>query len=297
MSEKEFLQKTFEHAVVNLNGSIVKPEAATISIFDRGFLYGDSIYEVTRSYAGKILYLDEHIERFFNSAKILSLKIEYTRAEIKAEVEKTFHALNVPNAYLRFMLTRGVGEIGLDITRVYKNNLVIIGRVQKPNPENWYKDGVHFIISSVVRNSKDSLDPMAKSGNYLNSILAYIEAKGKNAYDAIMLNKDGFVTEGTTNNIWMVKDNTVLTPSLSAGILKGITRDAVIEICQKNNIKVVEKEFPPSELKQADECFFTSSIREVVPVTKIDDQTIGSGKPGELTLKVLQLYQAYIKKL
>lgn len=297
MSEKEFLQKTFEHTVVNLNGQLVRPEDATISIFDRGFLYGDSIYEVTRSYDGKILYLDEHIERFFNSANILSLKIEYTHAQIKAEVEKTFSALKTPNAYLRFMLTRGVGEIGLDISKVYKNNLVIIARVQKPNPETWYKDGVSFIISSVVRNSKDSLDPMAKSGNYLNSILAYIEAKEKNAYDAIMLNKDGFVTEGTTNNIWMVKSNIIYTAPLSAGILKGITRDAVFEICQKNQIKLIEKEFTADELKSCDECFFTSSIREVVPITKIDDQVIRKGKPGELTLKVLQLYQAYISSI
>lgn len=297
MSEREFLQKTFENTVVNFNGSLIKPEDATISIFDRGFLYGDSIYEVTRSYDGKILYLDQHIERFFNSAKLLSLKIDYSHAQIKTEVEKTFKALNTPNAYLRFMITRGVGEIGLDISKVYKNNLVIIGRVQKPNPETWYKDGVHFIISSVVRNSKDSLDPMAKSGNYLNSILAYIEAKEKNAYDAIMLNKDGFVTEGTTNNIWMVKGEAIYTAPLSAGILKGITRDAVFEICSKNNIKVIEAEFTPIDLKNADECFFTSSIREVVPISKIDDTLIGKGKPGELTLKVLQLYQAYIKTL
>lgn len=297
MSEREFLQKTFDQTIVNMNGAILKPEEATISIFDRGFLYGDSIYEVTRSYEGKILYLDEHIERFFNSAKILSLKIEYTHAEIKAEVEKTFKALNVPNAYLRFMITRGVGEIGLDISKVYKNNLVIIARAQKPNPETWYKDGVHFIITSVVRNSKDSLDPMAKSGNYLNSILAYIEAKQKNAYDAIMLNKDGHVTEGTTNNIWMVKNNTIYTAPLTVGILKGITRDAVFEICQKNGLQIIEKVFKVDELYNADECFFTSSIREVVPITKIDDKKIGSGKPGELTIKVLQLYQAYIKKL
>ncbi|MFZ4713570.1 MAG: aminotransferase class IV [Bacteriovoracaceae bacterium] len=294
MNTVQYIEKNFEKALVNVNGEILKPELATISVFDRSFLYGDSVYEVTRSYGGKIFALDEHLERLWNSMEILSLKPTISQSELTQEILKTFKAFAHPDCYIRIIITRGVGEIGLDISKVHHNNVVIIIKEILPNPAHWYTHGVDYIVAKTKRMPKDSLNPMAKTGNYLNSILALLEAKKLGAFDALLLDHEGYVTEGSTNNIWMVKNNKVFTPSSERGILKGITRDFILSFHQKSNIEIQEKDFFLDELLAADEVFMTSSLKEVVPIIKIDQMIIGKGKPGPMTQKLHQLYQQAI---
>lgn len=296
MNNETYIKQNFKETLVNINGEIFSPDQAKISVFDRSFLYGDSIYEVTRSYNGKLFALDEHLERLWLSADYLSLKLTITKDELKKEIEKTFKTLNLPNCYLRIIISRGVGEIGLDTKKVNTNNVVLILKSFKTNPIEWYEQGVHYIVAQTKRNPKDALNPRAKTGNYLNSILAFIEAKNVGAFDAVMLDHQGLVTEGTTNNLWMVKNNQIYTPSLERSLLKGITRDMIFQVAKLHQLSIQEKDFDLKELLSADEVFMTSSLKEVVPIVKIDEQMIGSGKPGTLTKKLHQHYLNYVKQ-
>ncbi|TNE97745.1 MAG: branched-chain-amino acid aminotransferase [Deltaproteobacteria bacterium] len=280
---------------ININGNIVGPEEATISVFDRGFLFGDSIYEVTLTYDGVLYKIDEHLDRLWESASRLDMPISISRKQLTYQMLKTLKALNETRAYIRVVITRGEGEIGLDPSLAVKNNLVIITKKLPENPTWWYDSGVEMIVASVLRNPKESMDPAIKSGNYLNNVLAYSQAKKQGAFDAIMLNADGMVTEGTTNNIWIVKDGKLKTPPLAAGLLSGITRKIVLELAFDNKIPAAEENFTPEELKDADECFLTSSTKELVPITKIDGISIGSGRPGELTKRLHQIYRQHVK--
>lgn len=280
---------------ININGNIVGPEDATISVFDRGFLFGDSIYEVTLTYDGVLYKIDEHLDRLWESASRLDMPISITRKQLTYQMLKTLRALNETRAYIRVVITRGEGEIGLDPSLAVKNNLVIITKKLPENPNWWYDSGVEMIVASVLRNPKESMDPAIKSGNYLNNVLAYSQAKKQGAFDAIMLNADGMVTEGTTNNIWIVKDGKLKTPPLAAGLLSGITRKIVLELAFENKISAAEANFTPEKLKDADECFLTSSTKELVPITKIDGISIGSGRPGELTKRLHQIYRQHVK--
>jgi branched-chain amino acid aminotransferase len=280
---------------ININGNIVGPEEATISVFDRGFLFGDSIYEVTLTYDGVLYKIDEHLDRLWESASRLDMPISISRKQLTYQMLKTLKALNETRAYIRVVITRGEGEIGLDPSLAVKNNLVIITKKLPENPTWWYDSGVEMIVASVLRTPKESMDPAIKSGNYLNNVLAYSQAKKQGAFDAIMLNADGMVTEGTTNNIWIVKDGKLKTPPLAAGLLSGITRKIVLELAFDNKIPAAEENFTPEELKDADECFLTSSTKELVPITKIDGISIGSGRPGELTKRLHQIYRQHVK--
>jgi len=281
---------------ININGNIVGPEEANISVFDRGFLFGDSIYEVTLTYDGILYKIEEHLDRLWESASHLDMPISISRKQLTYQMLKTLKALNEERAYIRVVITRGEGEIGLDPKLAAKNNLVIITKKLPENPTWWYDSGVEVIVASVLRNPKESMDPAIKSGNYLNNVLAYNQAKKQGAFDAIMLNADGKVTEGTTNNIWIVKDGMLKTPPLAAGLLSGITRKTLLELAKINKIPVEETNFTPDELKAADECFLTSSTKELVPITKIDEISIGSGTPGELTKRLHQIYRKQVQE-
>ncbi len=281
---------------ININGNIVGPEEATISVFDRGFLFGDSIYEVTLTYDGVLYKIEEHLNRLWESASHLDMPISISRKQLTYQMLKTLKALGEKRAYIRVVITRGEGEIGLDPSLAIKNNLVIITKKLPENPTWWYDSGVEVIVASVLRNPKESMDPAIKSGNYLNNVLAYQQAKKQGAFDAIMLNKEGMVTEGTTNNIWIVKDGALKTPPLAAGLLSGITRKTVLELALENKITAKEENFTPEELKDADECFLTSSTKELVPITKIDGISIGSGRPGELTKRLHQIYRRHVEE-
>ena len=276
---------------ININGSITTKENAKVSVFDRGFLYGDSIYEVTLTYDGVLFKLEEHLDRLWESANRLALHISYSRKELIYEIEKTLKKLNEKRAYIRVIITRGEGIIGLDPQLAIKNNLVIICKALPENPSWWYHSGVEVIVANVKRNPIDSIDPSIKSGNYLNNVLAYAEAKNQGAFDAIMLNHEGHVTEGTTNNIWIIKNDIIITPPLKSGLLSGITRMSLIQLAKENGLKLEERTFTPQELYSADECFLTSSTKELVPIIKIDGKSIGSGAPGKQTQQLHLLYK------
>ncbi len=286
-----------ENIIINMNGEIFTNQDAKISVLDRGFLYGDSVYEVIRTYNGIPFLLDDHLKRLWHSASKIGLHIDLTPEQITQEINKTLAELEDENAYIRVVITRGEGPITLDPTTSEKNNVVVIVKPLPENPKQWYEKGVSVIIANVLRVDRLAVDPNIKSGNYLNNIMAVREAKNQGAFDAIMLNNEGYVTEGSTHNIWMIKNNTVFTPPLKAGILEGITRKAVLLLASQNKIAVEQRNITPDELINADEAFLTATTKEIVPITEIDNSYVKDGRPGHLTRKLMVIYKNYIKQL
>ena len=219
------------------------------------------------------------------------MPILYSREHITTEVNKLISQVEATNSYIRIIVTRGEGEIGLDPNLSKTNNLIIIAKELLPNPTWWYEDGVHMIVADTIRNPKNAIDPSIKSGNYLNNILAMSEAKKRDAFDAIMLNSKGMVTEATTSNIWIVKDGQLLTAPVKSGLLGGITRKAVIEIIKEQGLSFSESAFTADQLRNSDECFLTSTTKMIVPITKIDDSLVADGRPGKVTMNLLNLYK------
>ncbi|MCP4911638.1 MAG: D-amino acid aminotransferase [Oligoflexia bacterium] len=289
-------KSTSEKSLVNSNGKIVKREDATVSIFDRGFLFGDSIYEVTHTYDQVPFHLEEHLDRLENSARGIGMDLEFSKDFLKKEIDKTCQALGLPRQYLRIIITRGEGEIGLDPALSQSQNFFIIAKELPEYPKRWYEKGLSVIIAQVIRNPKKSIDPNVKSGNYLNNVMAMQQAKEMGADDAVMLNHKGQVTECTTSNIWIIQGQKIMTPPLQAGLLGGITRKALLALGKKHGLDMIESNFTADSLKQADEAFITSSTKEIVPITKIDGKNLGSGNPGEVTKKLTKLYQDYVRE-
>lgn len=284
-----------DKTLVNIGGQILDPNQATISVFDRGFLYGDSIYEVTMVIENVPFMIEAHIDRLERSAQKIALPLPKSRAEIIKEIIRTTNALACPKAYVRVICTRGEGEITLDPTVDQEGTLIIIVKELKPNPTHWYTEGVSMVIADVLRNHKRAIDPSVKSGNYLNNVMAMGEAKRQGAFDAIMLNHYGNVTEGTTSNIWMVENGRYLTPPLEAGLLGGITRQSLLDLGRDMNLAMAEENFDADRLKAADEVFLTSTTKEIVPIVKIDNQAVGTGKPGEYTKNLHAMYQKLMR--
>jgi branched-chain amino acid aminotransferase len=282
-----------EKMLVNLNGQILEPHKAQISVFDRGFLYGDSIYEVTMLIDRVPFMIEAHMDRLERSAQKMALTLPLKRQEIIEQTLKTAHALGVKKSYVRIMFTRGVGEITLDPTTLQQANFLVIAKELLPNPDHWYRDGVWMVVADTLRNHTRAIDPSVKSGNYLNNVMAMGEAKRAGAFDAIMLNHQGNVTEGTTSNIWIVEGDRFITAPTEAGILDGITRQSLLKI---PGFKMFEENFSPERMKKADEVFLTSTTKEIVPIVKIDQCTIGNGQPGGYTKKLHQAYQELMKK-
>ncbi|MBI5050856.1 MAG: branched-chain-amino-acid transaminase [Nitrospirae bacterium] len=266
---------------------------ALTSVFDHGFLYGDGVYETLRVYKGVVFKFDEHIERLFRSASMIRINISRPPREIKDAVYKTLKANNHKEAYVRINVTRGVGDIGLDPELCPKPTFVVISKPFKALPKSCYEKGVKVAIVKVRRNFKGALDPMIKSLNFLNNIIAYIEAKAQGAYEAIMLNYKGYIAEGTTSNIFFLKNNTLCTPDLGVGVLDGITRNIILDIADELGIKSKEGKFTPEDIYNADEVFVSNTTKEIVPVTMIDDVKIGS-RTGKITK---MLSKAYKKKV
>lgn len=264
-----------DEATVNINGSITDAKDARISIFDRGFLYGDSIYEVTYSKDYTLLFFDDHLDRLEKSAALINMHLFISREEIKKEALKTLKISKIKNAYIRIIVTRGETEITLDPNASFKNNFVIIVKKRPQYPKHFYNSGVNLAIVSIIRNDKMATDPNAKSGNYLNNVMAIQEAKKLGADDALMVNRDGFVTEGTTFNIWMIKDGNIITPPSQSGLLEGITRQKVIGLCKKHNLPLKVENFTPEDILNAQEVFITSSTRGLMPVGQINDIIYG----------------------
>ncbi len=284
--------------IININGKIVPSSEAKISIFDRGFLFGDSVYEVLRTYNHIPFLLQEHLDRLQNSANIIALPINYSLKELKQILHTTLQHFwqKTPQyeAYIRLIITRGEGGLTLDPTEQIKNNLIIIIKPQLPNPPQWYTEGVKFIIAENQKTPKQTIDPNCKSGNHLPHVLALQQARMRGAFDAIMLNQYGMITEGTSNNIWIVKDKIIMTPPLQSGILEGLTRKTIINILQEQQIPFKQTALYPQDAYQAEECFFTSSTREIVPIVEIDGYKIGTGKPGPVYQRLHKLYHQFI---
>lgn len=295
MEKLERFEAFKQSCIVNINGSLTSPEDAKISIFDRGFLYGDSIYEVTYSEDSCLIFFDDHLDRLYNSAALLGMNIFLSREEIIDQAIKTLKNSGYQRAYIRIIITRGETEIGLDPSTSFKNNLVIIVKPQPEYPPAQYEYGLKLLLSNVIRNNRKALDPNAKSGNYLNNVMAIKEAKNQGFDDAIMVNNSGMITEGTSFNIWAIKDSNIYTPPVSSGLLKGITRQKVIKICKDHKFNLSFNELTPKFLSDADEVFITSSTKGIMPINTIGEVSYGDSITNwPVTNKLTTLYKELI---
>lgn len=281
--------------VVYLNGEFVPKEEAKISVFDHGLLYGDGVFEGIRSYNGRVFKLGEHLKRLYNSAKAIRLKIPLDIKEMESALLETLRRNNLHDAYIRLVVTRGEGDLGLDPDKCREPTVFIITDKIVLYPKKFYDEGLEIVTAATRRNIPEAVNPRIKSLNYLNNILAKLEGKLANAPEALMLNAEGYVVECTGDNIFIVKDNVLITPPIHVGILEGVTRDAVIEIANEIGIRVEEKAFTRYELYIADECFLTGTAAEIIPVVKIDGRTIGDGLPGAMTEKLAAEFRKLTK--
>ncbi|AFK87087.1 MULTISPECIES: branched-chain-amino-acid transaminase [Thermoanaerobacterium] len=277
--------------IVFLNGEFVDSEKAAVSVFDHGFLYGDGVFEGIRAYDGVVFKLDDHLKRLYNMAKALLLDIPYSKEEMADKVLETVRRNNLKDAYIRLVVSRGKGDLGLDPYKCSKPTVVIIADKITLYPDEMYQNGLKIITSTFRRNSIQTLDPQIKSLNYLNNILAKIEAVKAGYPEALLLNLEGYVAECTGDNVFIVSDGTLYTPPSAAGALGGITRATVIDIANKLGIPVVEKYFSLFNVYTADECFLTGTAAEAIPVTEVDKRVIGDGKPGEITKKIIEEFK------
>ena len=280
---------------IYINGRFVDKEAAVVSVFDHGLLYGDGVFEGIRSYNSLVFRLKEHIDRLYKSADAIELKIPTTKLEMIETVVKTLKENRLKDAYVRLVITRGPGDLGLDPRKCPKPTIFIIADKIALYPEKFYGVGLAIVTAVTKRNLVQALDPRIKSLNYLNNILAKIDAIKSGTQEAIMLNHDDYVAECTSDNIFMVKDNELLTPPVDIGALEGITRDAVIQIAKRTDVPFCEKLLKMEDFYTADEVFLTGTAAEIIPVVKIDERVIGNGKPGKLTLKLLKEFRELTK--
>lgn len=281
---------------IYINGTFYDKSEAKISVFDHGLLYGDGVFEGIRSYSRLVFKLKEHIERLYESAQSIMLKIPLTKQEMIQAVLKTLKANNLSDAYVRLLVTRGEGDLGLDPRKCFgKPSVIIIADRIALYPERFYKEGLSIITVATVRNLPEALNPQIKSLNYLNNILAKIEAVNVGYDEAIMLDALGYVAECTGDNIFIVKGNQLYTPPQCMGTLRGITRDTILEIARSAKIPVHEHVITRHEVYISDECFLTGSAAEVVPVVKVDGRVIGTGRPGKLTLALTKKFKARTK--
>lgn len=276
---------------VYISGKLVEKEQATVSVFDHGLLYGDGVFEGIRVYGRKVFRLAEHIERLYDCAKSIRLTIPITPAEMAQAVEETVAANGIQDGYVRLMVTRGAGSLGLDIRRTANPQVIVIADTITLYPEEYYEHGLSIITASTMRNHPGALSPRIKSLNYLNNILAKIEATDAGCLEAIMLNHKGEVAECTGDNIFIVHRGVLWTPSTEAGILEGITRNAVIELAREAGIPVREAPMVRHDVYIAEECFLTGTAAEVISVVKVDGREIGNGKPGPVTQDLRQRFQ------
>ncbi len=276
---------------VYINGKLYDKDEARISVYDHGLLYGDGVFEGIRSYGGKVFRLEQHLDRLWNSAKAIWLEIPMTRAQMAQAIQDTLQVNGIQDGYIRVVVTRGVGTLGLDPNRCSNPQVIIITDHIALYPEEYYRDGLSIITVSTIRNHPAALSPRIKSLNYLNNILAKIEGLQAGCIEALMLNHKGEVAECTGDNIFIVRNGRLLTPPNEAGILEGITRDAVIGLAREAGLEVVEVPLTKHDVYIADECFLTGTAAEIVPVVKVDSRTIGTGKPGPITRDLMDRFR------
>ncbi|MCC6492372.1 MAG: branched-chain-amino-acid transaminase [Pirellulales bacterium] len=280
---------------VYINGDLVPAEQATVSVFDHGLLYGDGVFEGLRSYAGKVFRLAEHVERLYDSARAIRLEIPLSQDAMRKAINQTVQANGIVDGYIRTVVTRGAGTLGLDPNRCKTPQIIIIADTIQLYPREFYENGLELITSSVIRNHPAALSPRIKSLNYLNNILAKIEGQKAGCVEALMLNHKGEVAECTGDNIFLVKHGQLSTPPLDAGILEGVTRNAVLELALQASIPTAERPLTKHDVYVADECFLTGTAAEVVPVVKVDDRIIGNGKPGPVTKQLTEQFHQLVR--
>jgi len=280
------------HMKVYIDGKFCDQQDAKVSVFDHGLLYGDGIFEGIRAYHGRVFKLKEHIDRLFYSAKAILLDIPMSHAEMMKAVVETCRQNGLRDAYIRLVVTRGVGTLGLNPNRCKNPSVIIIADKIQLYPAEYYEQGMAIVTVPTARNLHNAVNPAIKSLNYLNNILAKLEANIAGVEEAIMLNAEGFVAECTGDNIFIVRNGQMFTPPLSAGTLYGITRGVVLEMAREAGIPASEPNLTRYDLFIADECFLTGTGAELIPVTKIDGRQIGTGKPGPITRTLVQRYRA-----
>lgn len=269
-------------------------KSARISPFDRGFLYGDGVFETLRSYQGRIFKLNEHLHRLFLSARMISLQMPKEAKEIETILYKTLSKNKIKDGLIRLACSRGPGDIGLDPSFASKPTFIVLAFPFTPPSESVYKKGVSIRIVKIRKNFSLAVPTLAKTSNFLNNILAKIEAKKEGADEAILLNDRGYLTEGSVSNLFFFKKGTLFTPSLNSGILKGVTRETVIDLAKSDLIRVSEKRMKPESLHAADECFITSTGYEIMPATQLNGRKIGNGNPGPMTRRLMALFKKTI---
>jgi len=275
---------------VYISGTLYDKDDAKISVYDHGLLYGDGVFEGIRSYAGKVFRLQEHLDRLWNSAKAIWLEIPMTKDQMAAAIRDTLATNGIADGYIRVVVTRGEGTLGLDPNRCSNPQVIIITDLISLYPEDYYRNGLEIITVSTIRNHPAALSPRVKSLNYLNNILAKIEGLQAGCIEALMLNSKGEVAECTGDNIFVARFGRLLTPPNDAGILEGITRDAVIGLARQSGIEVQEVPLTKHDVYIADESFLTGTAAEVVPVVKVDSRKIGDGKPGPITRDLMERF-------
>jgi branched-chain amino acid aminotransferase len=278
-----------------IDGKYYDERDAKVSVFDHGLLYGDGIFEGIRAYHGRVFKLKEHIDRLFYSAKAILLEIPMSPAQITRAVVEVCRENKIRDGYIRLVVTRGMGTLGLNPKSCKRPSVIIIADKIQLYPPEVYQRGLDIITVPTTRNLHSALNPAIKSLNYLNNILAKIEANNGGCEEAVMLNAEGFVAECTGDNLFIVKNGALLTPPLSTGALYGITRRTVIELAEASGLKVSEPNLTRYDLFNADECFLTGTGAEIVPVVKIDGRVIGTGKPGRVTRRLEDEYHALTK--
>ena len=277
-------------ATVSVNGRITNEREATISVFDHGFLYGEGIYETLRTYDGRAFLLDRHLRRLRNSARMIVLDLPFTDGDLSSQIQHTMAAADLKGveAYIRILVTRGIGALTYDPAATPTPSIVIIVKPHEDPPPDAYDKGVRVVIVDIVRNHPETVNPMIKSNNLLNSALAAQQALRRGGFEGIMRNTKGELTECSTANLFIVRSGEALTPPLGAGLLPGITREFLFEVGSEVGVSVREQVLRDEDLFAADEAFLTSTTRELVPIVTVDDRAIGSGRPGPVTKTLLE---------
>jgi len=280
--------------VVNIDGIITAASEAQVPVFDRGFLFGDSIYETLRTYHRKPFLIGRHLLRLETSARMLYLQLPGSLEDIAAEVDRTIEATENSECYIRIIVTRGTGKIGLDIHSSKKATMVIIVVPLEPPSPQMYETGVKVSVVSVRRNDVTTLNPKIKSSNLLNNILAYVQAKQHDAFEGVLCNLAGNVAECTGSNIFVVQKGVLVTPPPEAGLLEGVTRALTLELAAAENIPFNEANFTPAKMLEGEECFITSTTKEILPVNQIDEKLFRN-VPGPLTMQLMRTYRRFVK--
>ncbi len=279
-----------------IDGKLYPKEEAKVSVLDHGFLYGDGVFEGIRAYNGRVFRLEQHLDRLWQGARTLMLQIPLSRDALRKAVLWTLRENKLRDAYIRLVVTRGVGDLGLDPRKCPRPSVIIITDTISLYPAELYERGMEVVSVSTRKNRTDALNPNIKCLNYLNQILGRLEVNREGAPEGIMLNQDGHVAEATADNIFMVLKGILVTPPAIAGILLGITRETVLELAVKEGIPTEEKLFGLHTLYNSDECFLTGTGAEVVPVVKVDGRTIGAGVPGEMTRRIIKSFRELVQQ-